>query len=84
MSSSSTFTFKNLVTVISIAFAIQFFILSGRLKSFYEKPDQTLKPLGCVFSKCLGPSMKCIVDSKCRKTIGEFEFKMILYKFIEA
>ena len=28
--------------------------------------------------------MKCIVDSKCRKTIGEFEFKMILYNFIET
>ena len=61
---------KPFFIVIFIAVGLNF-LISGRLKAFYEKPELTIYPVKCVLSNCFISSMKCFANTNCRKTLGK-------------
>ena len=42
------------------------------LYGLYERPEVTLYPVPCVLGSCLKPSLICLLDPKCRKTLGNY------------
>ena len=82
---------KNFLIGAAIAFGVNV-VISGpeqvvkRLKSFYERPELTVYPLKCVFGNCIGATAKCMINTPCRRTIGNrisfFFIKCLIFQGI--
>lgn len=64
-------SFKNFLIINILAFGVQMihFYMTGRLKAFIEKPEQTIYPGPCVMQNCLGKTFNCMLDGPCRRTV---------------
>ena len=73
----SSLSFKNYLVYSSALFGFGAVLVGPGyflkvLKGFYERPEVTLYPVPCILASCLSPSLNCFLDSRCRKTLGDY------------
>ena len=72
----SATSFKTFVAFGLISIGLNVIILGpngfkNQIVAFYEKPELTIYPTGCIFTNCAKASAKCVIDKACRDTLGK-------------
>ena len=76
-------SFKTFVAFGLISIGLNVIILGpngfkNQLVAFYEKPELTIYPQGCILTNCAKAAAICVMDKACRNTLG----KASLFSFL--